>query len=169
MLENVEDLEGEWWYTGTKDGRRRLKSHQKKNFTRMFVSGKYVPKTHPMHKSGNFKTFEEAWTHKDLNKQKRGYVYAISNPAWPGWVKVGMAVDANDRLKSYQTSSPKRDYILISAFKTENKNKDEKKAHFILRKKCSEQLGEWFKISVEDAISVINELSALPEPREYPE
>ena len=47
------------------------------------------------------------------NQQKSGYVYAIGNNAWEGWIKIGMAVDAEDRLKGYQTSSPHRDYFLL--------------------------------------------------------
>jgi hypothetical protein len=43
------------------------------------------------------------------------YVIVIS-PAYPGWCKVGMAVDAEDRLKQYQTSSPYRDYKLVKAY-----------------------------------------------------
>ena len=49
---------------------------------------------------------------RQYNKQKDGYVYVISNPAWKGWYKVGMAVDSQDRCGSYQTSSPHRDYRL---------------------------------------------------------
>ena len=32
--------------------------------------------------------------------QKEGYVqrYYEANPAWPEWVKIGMAIDAEDRL-----------------------------------------------------------------------
>ena len=165
MLENVKFEDGEWWYTGNGDGnRRRLASHSRKNTTRMFVNGKYIPKSHPMHKPGNYRTFEDAWNHQELNKQKSGYVYAISNPAWPGWVKVGMAVDACDRLNSYQTGSPMRDFELIASFKTEDKSRDEKKAHIIFRERCSEQSGEWFKISNEEAYSIIADLALLPDP-----
>lgn len=165
MLENVKFEDGEWWYTGNGDGnRRRLESHSRKNTTRMFVNGKYIPKTHPMHKPGNYRTFEDAWTHKELNKQKAGYVYAICNPAWPGWIKVGMAVDAQDRLNSYQTGSPMRDFELIASFKTEDKSRDEKKAHIIFRERCSEQSGEWFNISKEEAYSIIADLASLPDP-----
>ena len=46
------------------------------------------------------------------SKVKDGYVYILTNPAWPDWVKVGMAIDAEDRCNSYQTSSPYRDYQL---------------------------------------------------------
>ena len=111
----------------------------------MFVNGKYISKSHVMHKPGSYRTFEDAWTHKDLNKQVKGYVYAITNPAWPGWVKVGMAVDSNDRLNSYQTSSPFRDFF---------------------RERCSEHSGEWFKITREDAYISIKDLAVHLSPLE---
>ena len=41
-----------------------------------------------------------------------GFVYIISNPAWPGMCKVGMTSNVSKRLASYQTYSPKRDYVL---------------------------------------------------------
>lgn len=167
MFENVVFKNGEWWYTGNGDGyKRKLESHHKKNATRMFVNGKYISKSHVMHKPGSYRTFEDAWTHKDLNKQVKGYVYAITNPAWPGWVKVGMAVDSNDRLNSYQTSSPFRDFLLLASFKTDNKNRDEKKAHLIFRERCSEHSGEWFKITREDAYISIKDLAVHLSPLE---
>src|SRR5210317_808099 len=41
--------EGEWWYCGFSDPnqRQRAGSHHKKNTTRMFVNGRYIPKSHP--------------------------------------------------------------------------------------------------------------------------
>ncbi|AFQ22213.1 hypothetical protein My1_054 [Pectobacterium phage My1] len=41
-----------------------------------------------------------------------GYVYLITNPAYPGWVKIGASVDAETRLSQYQTYSPFRNYTL---------------------------------------------------------
>jgi hypothetical protein len=32
-----------------------------------------------------------------------GYVYAIGNSAWKDFVKIGSAIDIDDRLNSYQT------------------------------------------------------------------
>ena len=49
---NIEFQDGEWWYVGQADGRRRVASHEKKNDTRMWVDGKYVKKSHPLHKPG---------------------------------------------------------------------------------------------------------------------
>ena len=61
IYKNVVWLDDEWWYVGCKDGgKRKLDSHIRKNKTRMFVNGKYIPKTHPLHKPGRYKTFEGA-------------------------------------------------------------------------------------------------------------
>lgn len=70
---------------------------------------------------------------------KAGYVYAITNPAWPGYYKIGSAIDVNDRLNSYQTSSPLRDYKLeIYAF-SEDRVADEKRIHLSF----SNRINEW--------------------------
>lgn len=45
---------------------------------------------------------------------KCGYVYAIANKAWPDYIKIGSAIDVYDRLSTYQTSSPLRDFNIIS-------------------------------------------------------
>ncbi|QFR57674.1 hypothetical protein CPT_Slocum_109 [Serratia phage Slocum] len=42
---------------------------------------------------------------------KAGYVYIVSNPSWDAF-KVGSAIDVYDRLNSFQTYSPDRDYKL---------------------------------------------------------
>ncbi|XAG95770.1 hypothetical protein U7154_000003 [Kononvirus KKP3711] len=50
---------------------------------------------------------------KDNNlKIGEGFVYLISNPAWPNIYKVGMTTSPKDRLKQYQTYSPFRDFKL---------------------------------------------------------
>lgn len=41
-----------------------------------------------------------------------GYLYIITNRAWPGYIKVGVTKDLKNRLKTYQTGSPHRDYVL---------------------------------------------------------
>lgn len=89
------------------------------------------------------------------NKEESGDIYIISNPSWKGWIKVGMAIDAKDRCKQYQTSSPFRDYELhYSKFFNDRKDA-EKKAHKLLKKKSEEKKGEWFKISKQDAKNII--------------
>jgi len=91
---------------------------------------------------------------KGLFQTKSGQVYIISNPAFPGWVKVGRAYDASDRLRSYQTSSPFRDYELHWFLPTEDSSLSEHKAHSILGAKFDRR-GEWFKITPELAEAVL--------------
>ena len=76
-----------------------------------------------------------------------GEVYIIRNSAWPEWQKIGKAVDAKDRLKGYQTGSPKRDYELIHAEWFSDRHAAEKAIHKMLEqhKSCHERRGEWFK------------------------
>lgn len=92
------------------------------------------------------------------DKNKEGDVYAITNPAWKGWIKIGMAVDAEDRLKSYQTSSPLRDFVLLHKKFFDNRRRAEAEAHISADKIAKERRGEWFKIDVRDAIHLINSI-----------
>jgi hypothetical protein len=150
--------DGQWWYVGCKDGAKRtLESHIKKNKTRMFVDGKYVPKSHPLHKPGRYKGFTDAAFSSLQNYElaKQGQVYVLVNPAFPGWCKIGMAVDAEDRLKQYQTSSPYRDYELIKAYDTDDRRTAEKAAHELLAK-THERKGEWFYIQHPVATEILD-------------
>ena len=137
------------------------KNYTKRNTTRMWVNGKYIPKSHPLHKPGRYKTFSDAafdGTYK-LDSIKEGYVYAITNPAWPEWVKIGMAVDANDRCNGYQTSSPFRDYKVEHVVVTNNRRAAEAEAHKVAAKIAKEVRGEWFKLDIEQAKIILNNIT----------
>ena len=138
------------------------KANSRHNPGRMYVNGKYIAKTHPLYKPGRYKTFNDAafeGTYK-LENIKEGYVYAITNAAWPGWVKIGMAIDAEDRLNGYQTSSPHRDFVLEHAIKTNDRRKSEREAHRKAKKLSVDSNSEWFKLSVEQAINILDNLNA---------
>ncbi len=131
------------------------------NGTRMFVNGKYIAKDHPLFKPGRYKTFSDAafdGTYK-LDSIKEGYVYAITNPAWPEWVKIGMAVDADDRCNGYQTSSPFRDYKVEHVVVTNNRRAAEAEAHKAATKMAKETRGEWFKLDIELAKTILNNIT----------
>jgi hypothetical protein len=93
------------------------------------------------------------------DKEKSGDVYAITNVAWEGWVKIGMAVDANDRLNGYQTSSPHRDYVVKHAKHFDDRRKAELAAHEEARKVSDEYKSEWFKLPIDTAIKIIDEVT----------
>jgi len=142
------------------NAKKNPRHNPKNNPNRMWVNGKYIPKKHPLYKAGRYKSFGDA-AFSLLEKKKGtkdGYVYAIINPAWPNWVKIGMAIDAEDRLNGYQTSSPMRDYELIHSVYFKNRSKAERKAHK-LAEKIAERKGEWFNITNKQAIKVIREVS----------
>ena len=122
---------------------------KKENAKQMYVNGKYVPKSHPLYKAGRYKGFEDA-AFSGLENYKtnpEGQVYIITNPAWEGWVKVGMAVDAEDRANGYQTSSPYRDYELAYVVDTKDRRATEAETHARLGE-LFEQRNEWFKCDV---------------------
>ena len=130
------------------------------NRQRMWVNGRYISFSHPLHKPGRYKSFDEAAfsSLKDYNTTKDGYVYALTNPAWPDWVKIGMAIDAEDRCNGYQTSSPFRDYQLHHSVYCDDRRSLERKAHKAVERIAEERNGEWFKLPVEDAVSCITGL-----------
>jgi len=136
-----------------KDNPEAVKARDAK---RMWVDGKEVKKTHPLYKAGRYKGFEDAAfsSLENYKSNPEGQVYIITNPAWEGWVKVGMAVDAEDRLNSYQTSCPFRDYMLYYSYKAKDRRKAESEAHSKLDEKF-ERRKEWFRCTPEEAIEVL--------------
>jgi hypothetical protein len=118
----------------------------------MYVNGKYIPNSHPLYKAGRYKSFDDAAFSglENYERSKEGQVYIITNSAWPEWVKIGMAIDAEDRLNGYQTSSPFRNYRLMYSVSTDDRRKAEAAAHKAAEK-VAERMGEWFKMSVGQA------------------
>jgi len=130
------------------------------NALNMYVNGKYVSRKHPLYKAGRYKTFEGAAfaSLEGYANTTEGYVYIINNPCWDGWVKVGMAIDAEDRCKQYQTSSPFRDYKLCYLKYFEDRKIAEQSAHKELKKITDTYNGEWFQTSVKEAKKTIEAL-----------
>ena len=133
------------------------KSNPNNNPDRMYVNGKEISKSHPLHKPGRYKTFEGAAfsSLEGYEKSTEGHVYIISNPCWDGWIKVGMAVDAEDRCNGYQTSSPFRDYKLCYTKYFKDRRSAEQIAHKKLKKISVKYKGEWFKVSTKEATNLI--------------
>ena len=129
----------------------------KRDQTKMFVNGKYIPKSHPLHKPGRYKNFEAA-AFSSLSKYEssvEGQVYVVVNPNFPEWVKVGMAIVSEDRLNNYQTSSPFRDYVLNYKWNVSDRRAAESESHTELHK-LYERRSEWFKCTPEQAQEVVS-------------
>ena len=138
--------DGDLWYYSPSGYRQRVSTHAAKNKNRMFVNGKYIPQSHPLHKPGRYKSLDDAWSHNKIETVNQGEVYAITNPAWPEWVKIGKAVDSDDRLNGYQTGSPFRDYQVVKSLKTDNRHEAERTMHRLFEKVAEQRSFEWFKI-----------------------
>lgn len=146
--------DGDWWYYSPSGYRQRVKTHAAKNKNRMYVNGKYIPSSHPLHRPGRYKSLDDAWSHEEIEKTSEGYVYAIVNPAWPEWIKVGKAVSADDRLSGYQTSSPHRDYRIIATMASDDRHEQERVIHKVFSDECLQRKGEWFKLAEQSAINI---------------
>ena len=129
---------------------------RKRDAQRMYVNGKEISKKHPLHKPGRYKSLDDAWSHDKIESIDEGEVYIIVNTAWPEWVKVGKAVNSDDRLNGYQTSSPFRDYKVIAKLQVNNRHEKEKEMHKVFEHFAEERRGEWFKIDKVTAIKLFN-------------
>jgi hypothetical protein len=162
------ELTDENWYSSSKKKRDykckpciRKKEHAG-NAKQLYINGKYISRKDPrysMFKPGKYKNIEDAiFEQSGASNIKEGHVYVITNPAWSGWVKIGMAIDAEDRLNGYQTSSPHRDYVLEHSVASNDRRKSEKEAHTRALPLSTDTKGEWFKLSVEQAITILDNL-----------
>lgn len=154
---NVELEEGVNW--SAKGGHKFCRTcfNEKYNKRRMYLNGKYVSFGSQVHKSGAFKTLDDAWSHVELDSKKvSGEIYIITNDAFKGWVKVGMSINANDRLNSYQTGDPNRSYKLYSSYFTEDRHDTEKQIHTILED-CFKRQNEWFEADAQEVEWILNQ------------
>lgn len=89
---------------------------------------------------------------------REGFVYIVSNPAWPNHVKIGSAIDVYSRLDSYQTSSPFRDYKLEYYYFSNDRWFEERK----IRAFFESESGEWCKVDkIEDAMNLFKDHAKL--------
>lgn len=106
---------------------------------------------------GDFTTAQKAEA-----TEKRGFVYVITNAAFPGYVKIGRAFNPDSRLAGYQTGDPHRGYKLYAAVYFEDCHFAEEEIHARLHDEYRNgALGEWFNISPFMARHNINKLRSI--------
>ncbi len=159
-----------------KTGHKHTRPRYLEDKARMYVNGKRYRLGHPNHpyhniyKHGGFNEVFKAMGIVDRiedieevnNKCRQNYdkfiggeIYVLSNPAWKGWYKIGMAANADDRLLSYQTSAPFRDFKIEYRCFTKDRARAERRVHAKIGKHI-EQRNEWFKAPKDYAISLCN-------------
>lgn len=97
------------------------------------------------------------------SRKKEGYVYIISNSHFPDYYKIGATQDINSRLRTYQTSSPHRDYKVEYYIKHPNCYEAEKKIQEKLKYFATDRKNEWFRCPL---IMIKNRLDESLEPEE---
>ena len=154
-MNNINPRTGKPYYY--KDNKAAVKARDSR---RMWVNSKEISKLHPLHKPGRYKTLGEAAfsSLKGYETVKSGFIYIMHNPAFPGWVKVGMAIDAEDRVKQFQTGSPYRDYSLVKAYRVADRRDAEAKAHEALTKNQRGRKGEWFYMGANVAVAELDKI-----------
>lgn len=87
-----------------------------------------------------------------------GFIYVLTNDAWPGWVKVGITQDPHARLITYNVNDPLKRFEYDYITDDEWPLRIEQEAHRLLRWQFECGAGqdpEWFKCSPDDAKAAI--------------
>lgn len=93
-----------------------------------------------------------------MEKELGGYIYILSNPDFPGYYKIGIAKNLKDRLSTYQTSSPRRNYKVEYKVYHSNCREGEKQAHDKLMMFALRRRREWFEVDLQIAINTLDNL-----------
>ena len=83
-----------------------------------------------------------------------GYLYGITHPSWPGFIKIGKARFPERRLRTLNTGDPYRRYQLQFTILCPNYHLAELAAHRVLNGYRVENT-EWFQIHPDDALELI--------------
>ena len=97
-------------------------------------------------------------------RQKEGYIYVISNSNFPNFYKIGVTEDIKSRLRTYQTSSPLRNYKIEYYIHHSDCYNAEKDIHEQMKPFARSQKNEWFEIG--SLQMVIDRLDESLQPKE---
>jgi hypothetical protein len=95
--------------------------------------------------------------HGEQAKFAEGFVYIVENPAYAGWIKVGMTIDYEKRLYSYNVpNDPHRAYSYVRVAWTNDRRTTEKDLLERFEAKSLARKGEWFEVEKSLAISLFD-------------
>jgi len=101
---------------------------------------------------------------KKYSKNIPGHIYIISNESWKGYYKIGKAVNIENRLNTYQTGSPFRNFkVLFSSKRFQYSTIVEMEIEQAFEKykvKGGEEY-EWYKLNEEQISNIINFIKKL--------
>jgi len=90
-------------------------------------------------------------------RSKEGFIYIISNSAFPNFYKIGVTNDIKSRLRTYQTSSPHRDYRIEYYIQHPDCYVAEQRIKEMMKHFALEIRNEWFRIDLNIAKTRLNE------------
>lgn len=103
-------------------------------------------------------------TIQSRSSDKRGFVYVVTSPTFPGWVKIGQTMDLTQRLVGFNTHTPHGDFVFAFYHGFPDRQLAERVIHKFFAKRRGPN-GEWFQMTVEEARAAILELSERIEER----
>ena len=86
-----------------------------------------------------------------------GYLYIITNDAFPGWVKVGTTENLSKRLHTYQTGDPLRRYKVVYSIHHPKYKDAEKKIKETMKRFALRIKNEWYEVDLGIAKSRLDE------------
>ena len=98
------------------------------------------------------------------NRNKEGYIYIISNINFPNYYKIGVTEDIKSRLRTYQTSSPLRNYRVEYYIHHPDCYEAERQIHENLKPFALSKKNEWVEIN--NLQILIDRLDESLQPRE---
>ena len=90
-------------------------------------------------------------THVNLTD---GFVYIAINPVYGGWFKVGMTLDYEERISTYNTSCPFDGFKMLVVAYVSDRRAKEVELLAIFADHALRSKGEWFEITKEKAIAL---------------
>ena len=101
---------------------------------------------------------EEIRLHGEQTAVREGFVYLVTHPCFSGWVKAGMTIDYEMRMRTYNICDPLSRFELFSAKWAKDRRLAEKDLLEKLNSLAHEMRGEWARIELEVALSTLESL-----------
>jgi hypothetical protein len=90
------------------------------------------------------------------NSAGSGLIYLIEHELYSGWIKCGMTVNIEDRIKTYNCGDPLKRYKVIVTKHVENRRFAETRLKSELKLTSTLSNGEWFRIDKDIALQLFN-------------
>lgn len=101
---------------------------------------------------------DEIRVHGEQTLVREGFVYLVTHPCFSGWVKAGMTIDFELRMGTYNVSDPLSRFELSAVKWTPDRRSAERELLVALNDSAEEMRGEWARIELAVALSVLESL-----------